>query len=128
MVKLPNGNSLLTVVFPKREVQPKPADEPPAAADPQQLQMMRQVLKGMKIGIAVEVQEKLVKTNSTYAEGNKVTLLEMDLGELLNNEGKFKEFATRQPDSVEETKKLLKDVKGFKVTLEPEITIEFTGK
>ncbi len=124
--KLDNGNTLLTIAFPKG----KPADAAggqakPKPMPPQQMAMMKQMLKGMKISIVVEVEGKLVKTSSPYVEGSKVTLLEVDMDALLADEAKFQELATRNPQSPEEMKEVLKGVKGCKFVPEPEVTIEF---
>jgi len=134
LAKLPNGNAQLTVTFPKQDPAKKKEKEgagekpPEQEPDPQELEQMKMIFKGMKIGVAVEVQDKLVKTNSAHVDGNKVTLFEMDFAALVDDAAALKSFAKKQPDTLEETKALLKDLKGFKVNLENEVTIEFSGK
>ena len=54
----------------------------------------------------------------------------MDFSELLSNEPLLREMAARKRESMtlEDAKPLLKNLKGFKVNLDPEVQIEFAGK
>jgi hypothetical protein len=61
-------------------------------------------------------------------EGSKVTLLEMDFSQLLKNEDLSKQASFFNGQSLEDAKALLRQVKGFKVNLEPEVQIEFEGQ
>lgn len=133
-----NGHSILTVVGPEPEVTPEaeeattePGPETPGEKPgPEQLAQMRKMFEGLKIAIAVEVAGKLVRTTSPYVDGNRVTLLEMDFAQLLEDPEKLELLAGTGPgvDSIQEAKGLLKDVPGIKVILDPETTIEFTGR
>ncbi len=131
--------SKLTVVFPPQAAKTEGEGEagteggteatPPEGEqkepDPQELEQAKMFFKDMKISIIVEAGTEVVETNCEYVEGARVTLLEMDFGALMDNMDKFKEMAQAKPKSMEETKELLKGVKGFKITPESEITIEF---
>ncbi|MFN7973864.1 MAG: hypothetical protein U0166_16200 [Acidobacteriota bacterium] len=97
------------------------ADAPP---DPAAMAQMKELFKGMKLGVAVEVDGKLVKTNSAYVEGNKVTVLEMDFDALLDDPKALEKMAARKGDTLDDAKEILKDVKGIKVNLVPELFIE----
>jgi hypothetical protein len=129
--KLTNGHSQLVAVFsqgqPKKTsdelvVEPsKPAKAPTA----EQLEQAKKFFAGFRIGMAVEVQGKLIKTNSLYQEGNKVTLLEMDFSELLSNDALLQQAAAIKGQNLGEAKELLKGIKGFKINLAPEVSIEF---
>jgi hypothetical protein len=129
--KLPNGHSQLVAVFsqrpPKKTSDESVAEPSKAAKAPtaEQLEQAKKFLAGFRIGMAVEVQGELVKTNSLYQEGNKVTLLEMDFSELLSNDALLQQAATTG-QNLEEAKALLKGLKGFKINLDPEVSIEFS--
>jgi HD superfamily phosphodiesterase len=84
------------------------------------------VLDGLKIDVAVEVAGSIVKTNSAYVEGNRVTLLQMDFSQLLQDQDQLAKLS--QPKSIEEAKAALKNIKGFKVNIEKQIDIEFAAK
>jgi hypothetical protein len=125
--KQPAGTSLLTVVFPEPQInQRKKAGETPPAVpkpDPAKLAMAKKLFEDLKVEISVDVLGSIVKTNSPYVQGSKVTLLEMDFSQLLDNDQLLGQVT--QPGSIEEAKKLLQGVKGFKVNLDREVTIEF---
>lgn len=133
--KLPNGHSRLAAVLaspgsrsqrttPKDlEVTPSGALKSPTA---EQLEQAKKLFAGLRISMAVEVQGRIVKTNSVYQEGAKVTLLEMDFSELLSNDAMLQQVAAIKGQNLEEAKELLKGLRGFKINLDPEIQIEFS--
>ena len=127
--KQPAGTSQLTVVFPdaKLEDARKDAttdkDGKKKTIEPGQLEMMKKLFDGLKVSIDVEVLGTIVKTNSPYVQGSRVTLLEMDFSQLLANDQLLAQIG--EPGSLEEAKQMLKNVKGFKVNLDREVTIEF---
>jgi hypothetical protein len=127
--KQPSGTSQLTVVFPegKLEQARKDAttdnDGKKKSIEPGQLEMMKKLFDGLKVAIDVDVLGTIVKTNSPYVQGSRVTLLEMDFSQLLSNDQLLAQIG--EPGSVEEAKQMLKNVKGFKINLDREVTIEF---
>ena len=130
--KLPNGHSQLVAVFsqrPPKKTSDESAVEPSKAAKAptaEQLEQARKFFAGFRIGMAVEVQGNLVRTNSMYQDGTKVTLLEMDFSELLSNDTLMQQAAAIKGQNLEEAKELLKGLKGFKINLDPEVSIEFS--
>jgi hypothetical protein len=124
--KAPSGNPQLTVVMGdmKRDGA-KPAATPAPAAGSDEMAMMKQMFKGMRILMAVDVEGKVVKTNSPYAEGNRVTILDIDMDKLLANPD-VKSLDPIFEGSLDDARKALKGVKGIKMNLEPEVQIEFS--
>jgi hypothetical protein len=123
----PGGTSVVTVVFPEPDFSKKKKDTESETEskkpDPTQLAMMKKMLDGLRIEIALEVAGAIVKTNSAYVQGSKVTLLEMDFAELMNNDAALEKLSN--PESLEEAKQMLKGVKGVKVNLDREVSVEF---
>ena len=78
---------------------------------------------GVAIFAVLDVVGTIVKTNSPYVQGSRVTLLEMDFSELMNNDALLSQMG--EPDSVEDAKKMLQNVKGFKINLDKEVSVEF---
>jgi hypothetical protein len=134
--RLPNGHSVLTAVFGKQTSKKASSDEAEStspqtskstkAPTAEQLEQAKKLFAGFRIGLAVEVQGTLVNTNSVHREGEQVTLLEMDFSELLSNETLMRQAAAIKGQDLEEAKELLKRLKGFKINLDPEVTIEFS--
>lgn len=132
--RLPNGHSQLSILFPEPKLSDKKPDSRPTAGQPKkgaapdaaQLEMMKKVFEGLKIDLAVEVAGPIVKTNSAYVEGNRVTLLQMDFEQLLQNQDQLSRMT--EPKSIEEAKAALKNIKGFKINVDKTVTIEFAAK
>jgi len=132
--KLTKGNpSQLVVKMPKE----KPVDKPEESKeevkqdkidDPNSemvMAQMKEMFGGMKIGLAVEVMGTIVQTNATHREGSMITLMEMDFGKLFAQPEDLKKFSTVKPNTIEDAKKLMKDIPGIKVELNKEVTIDF---
>jgi hypothetical protein len=124
--KLPGGNSLVTVLFPEPSFERTTTTGTKPKPSPEQLAQMKQMLDGLKIDVELEPQGTLVKTNSPYVTGNRVTLVSLDFGEVLKNDAALERLG--HPQSIEEAKAMLKDVKGVKVNLDKEVTVEFAGR
>lgn len=126
------GKSVVTVVQP----QPPPAEKPAGSPDPQagpdmgaaMWIMMKPMMKGLSIKTVLEVDGPLVKTNSPYATGSSVSLLELDFDKITADDANFKRFTRAGADPSTLDPKLLQGVKGIKVSPAREITVEFTGR
>lgn len=122
--KFDKGNpASLTVTMPQPEFKKK--EPQPAGVEDMAMQMAQQMFKDMKITLAIEVAGEIKETNAEYRDGARVTLMEMDMNKLLANPAKFKELAKADPQSLQETKALLKGLDGVKVETAPEVKISF---
>lgn len=124
------GTSLLTVQFQDKPdaATPKP-DMPqggPDMTDPTVLNMVKAMFDGFKIGIDLQVAGSIVKTNAEYVNGSRITLLEMDLAQLFEDQEKLKALQGKVGPgaSLTEVKPYLKDVKGIKID-GPTVMVEF---
>jgi hypothetical protein len=133
--RVPNGNAVLTVVFarPKPEAAKEQAAKTSPPASPEvsarQMAMTKQMFKGLHLGIVVDVHGKVVKTNSLYVEGSKVTLMDIDFDRLLSDNEGFKAFSAKMETAKGDDRKImeaLKGINGLKITTDPEISIEFS--
>lgn len=131
--QLPDGNGLLTILqpgvgkamtnSPTTAAKTDPGVDPNTAA--QGIEMMNAFMKGLKVEMAVQV-PRLIKTNSAYVDGGTVTLLSMDFDQVLADPKMMERMNGAK--TLADTKALLKDFKGIKVNLEPQLTIEFAGR
>ena len=128
--------SKLVVTFPAQKnaaVDPPAApdstktseDKPNKESDPQALEMMKNLFKDMKLVISLKFEGTIVKTNAAYRNGSTVTLVEMDFNKFLDNAALLKQLSAAKPQSVEETKALLKSVEGLKFETNNPVTVEF---
>jgi hypothetical protein len=118
MTTLENGNSLLRISVP----QPIRANGGGALPPADQIAMARSFLAGARVSIAVEPAGAIVRASTPYVEGNRVTLLEVDLDQLLKDDVLARIREARTPDDL---KAVVASVPGLKLNLDPEITIEF---
>lgn len=133
--------SVLTVTFPDGpgeakagggQTQNQPRQNQPKARNPsmgpEMLKMVAGFFKGLRVTIGVEVLGTLVKTSSPYVEGNRVTLLDMDMEQLFSQPAAMEQMESLiGPDaSITEARAALEKagVKGIKVN-DPVVTIEF---
>jgi hypothetical protein len=120
----------LTVKLPPPDLAAK--DEPktsepaqPAGGDEMAMMMMREMFKDMKMSASIEVAGKIAQTNAAFAEGSRVTLMEMDFNKVLANPEKFKALSKAQPKSLADAEALLKGVEGVKIETQPKVTVKF---
>jgi hypothetical protein len=123
MTRDPNGNAVLHVNVPENALVQAIASN--AATLPQQLPMIRMLLAGAHITLMVEPAGAIVRASTPYVDGPRVTLLEVDLDQVLKDPDALL-ARVQAAKTVDEIKAALKDVPGLKMALEREITIEFT--
>jgi hypothetical protein len=103
----------------------KPQKEQPPGGDDMAMQMMQQIFKDMKICLAVEVAGAITESNAEYREGSRVTLLQVDMNQLLADPDKLKTMAKAQPQSLQEAKTLMTGLGGMKIEAAPEVKVKF---
>jgi hypothetical protein len=122
------GSSVITVTFNEKTTAGAPAAEakPAQPPDPAMMQMIKSMFQGFRVAIDLEVDGKIVKTNADYVAGSRVTLLEVDMSALLEDEAKLTAIQSKlKPGaSIADVKPYLKDVKGIKIN-DPVVTIEY---
>ena len=90
----------------------------------QQLAMAQQMMGDMRMALKLEFPGGIAETNARHQDGNKVTVMDIDFGKLMAQEGKFKEFMKAQPGSPAEAAKLLKGVDGVKIETAEKLTVK----
>jgi hypothetical protein len=128
------GSKVLTITMPegkKKDVATTKPAKPEGAPDmndmpPEAMAMMKTMFQGAKIGIDVEVAGQLIKSNSPYVAGSRVTLMEVDLGAMMEDPKKLQQMQELGSGaSFEDARKVLADVKGVKLPAARVTTIEF---
>ena len=131
--KLEKGDpATLVINFPPMAKPPKEKKQKVAKKDKEaekkEMDELREMFKDMYIGITIQPEGEIVETDATYRDGNKITMLEIDFGKLVQNEKEFETFAKKEPETVEETKELLKHLPGFKVELNRKVVVKFINR
>jgi hypothetical protein len=94
----------------------------PAAAS--QIGMVKTMLAGAKVLLMAEPAGTLVKTSSPFVAAGRVTLLEIDLDEVLKDETLLPRLQAAKTQ--DEAKAIVQGATGLKINLDRDITIEFT--
>jgi hypothetical protein len=122
MTRNAGGNAVLQINVPE----PNFLDALGSPNATAQIGMVRTLLAGARVLLAAEPAGTVVRTSSPYLEGSRVTLLEVDLDEVLKDETLLPRLqAATTPD---EAKAIVKGAAGLKINLDRAITIEFTPK
>jgi hypothetical protein len=116
----PNGNAVLHIHVPEPNF--LEALGSPAAAN--QIGMVKTMLAGARMLLVAEPGGALARTSSPYVEGRRVTLLEVDLDEVLGDDTLLPRLQAAKTQ--EEAKAILQSAPGLKINLDRDITIEFT--
>jgi hypothetical protein len=120
----PDGVAVLKILVPRLAIFPS---GPNGAAQPptlEQIAMVKQLLAGARLTVTVEPEGRLVQTTSPFVEGNRVTLVDVDI----DRAGADPDLAKKLQGATtpEATKAALNSLAGVKITLDPEISIEFS--
>ena len=99
--------------------------KPDKESDRESIEMMKKLFKDMKLSIAIKVDGVIVKTNATYREGSKITLMDIDFAKIIDNIELLKKISTINPNSIEEMKSWLRDIPGVRNEFCNPVVVEF---
>ena len=85
--------------------------------------LVRDLVQGSRLTLAVEPNGTIVRANTPYVEGRRVTLLDVELERIATDEFEMKMSGARTD---EERRAVLSDAAGAKIAIAPEIIIDFT--
>lgn len=116
-------DGVLTMVNPQDK--DAAAGEKPEAEeiDDQSLEMARQMMGDMKMSLKLTFPGGIAETNASHHEGDTVTLMEMEMGKLLEDPAKFRQLAQAQPESPREMQQALEGIEGVKVESQDELKV-----
>jgi hypothetical protein len=124
--------STLTVTMPENAKDNKGTNEVKKgeqpgknASDPGAAEMIKMFFKDMSIGIAIEIDGKIIRTNATYQDKSRITLIDMHFGKILENEKVFEKLNAAQPKTIAEMKELVKGIIGLKIEMNNPVVVVF---
>jgi hypothetical protein len=118
-----NGNAVLHIALPEPNL---PGGDAAGgnAAFVQQAPMLRSMLANARISIVIEPAGRLVRTSSPFVDGQRVTLIDLNLDELLGNAALLTQLQSAR--SADDLRAALKEAPGIRMVLDRDVTIEFT--
>jgi hypothetical protein len=126
LTRRPDGVASLKILVPRPSVLPfgpSGTTTRTSSAGPDQIAMFKQLLAGARLSVAVEPAGHVVATSSPYVDGDRVTLIDVDVDEAMKDPTVVERL--RSSTTLEEAKGVIAGVPGLKIILDPEITIEF---
>jgi len=120
LTREPDANAVLHIHVPE----PNFLDALGSPSAQQQIGMVKNLLAGARVLLAAEPAGSLVRTSSPYVDGQRVTLLEVDLDEVLKDDTLLPRLQAAK--SEDEAKAVVQNARGLKINLTRDITIEFT--
>lgn len=87
--------------------------------------MMKQMFTDMKFKTTIEFEGGIKKTNATFVEGNKITLMAMDFNKVMEDAEAYKTLGTLQSATPAEQKEAMKNLPGVKFETEEKISVKF---
>jgi hypothetical protein len=116
----PNGNAVLHIFVPE----PNFLDALGSPAAQSQIGMVKTMLAGARMLLTAEPAGPLVGSSSPYVDGQRVTLLEVDLDEVLKDDTLLPRLQAAKTE--DEAKAIVQSARGLKINLQRDITIEFS--
>lgn len=119
----------LTVTMPEPEKPaadaPKPEGATPdLAGNPEAEAMMKQMMGDMKMSFKLVIEPGISETDATHRDGKTITLMEMEMGKLLEKPDTFKKLASADQSNPAAAMELLKGIEGVKMETKKEITVK----
>ena len=126
LTRLPDGNTQLKILVPRPGMLPLATANANGEVTPpsvEQIEMVRGMLAGARLTVAVEPEGQLVSTTSPFVDGNRVTLIDLDIDKAASDPDLVKKL--QAPKTLDDAKTAINSVPGLKITLDPEISIVF---
>lgn len=120
------GTLSITMPEPEKPAADSPAAEaaPDLAGNPEMEGMMKEMLADMKMSFKLVVEPGIAGTDATYRDGNTVTLVEMEMGKLLEKPDTFKKLTSAGNGDPSAAMEALKGVEGVKMESKPKVTVK----
>jgi hypothetical protein len=98
--------------------------KPDAAEQAQAEQMMKAMFADMKVSFKLVIEPGIAECDATHVDGNAITLMEMNFGELMTNPDGMKIMEKLEGKKPEEVAEMVKGLKGVKVETKEKFTVK----
>jgi len=121
-----DGKLTVKMPEPDKPEAPDAADddsEGPDMDSPEAQAMMKQMLGDMKVSLKIVIEPGIAETTASHQDANTITLMEMDMGKLVENPDNLKKLTSVKQDDPAAAMDAFKGVDGVKFEAKPEITV-----
>lgn len=96
----------------------------PDMDSPEAMAMMKQMMGDMKMSLKVVIEPGIAETNATHQDANTITLMEMNMGKLVENADSLKKLGTIDQNDPAAAMEALKGIDGVKIESKREVTVK----
>ncbi|MEN8772042.1 MAG: hypothetical protein ABF379_17410 [Akkermansiaceae bacterium] len=119
------ADGVLTINLPQPEAGEETAEEEPHTGNPNNpnAAMMAGMMKGMKISAKIVIADGIAETNATHKDGNTITMVEMNMDEIMKNPGAMGSLmgAGENPGAAA---KAMQKIEGVKTETKEKVTVK----
>lgn len=101
----------------------KPEGMPDMENNPQAEAMMKQMMGDMKMSFKIVVEPGIAETDATHRDGKTITLMEMEMGKLLEKPDTLKKLTSVGQSDPAAAMELFKGIDGMKMETKKEISV-----
>jgi len=117
-IKLPQPEKLDTADLPAAENAERPnMDSPEVQA------MVKEMFADMKLSLKVVLDSGISETNATYKNGDTITLMDVNMGKLVENADVMKKLIKVDPKDPSAAMDALKGIEGVKIEPQKNVTV-----
>lgn len=123
----PGNPANVIIHMPKNQMKEKEEEtEKDTSQNSQEnIEKVKEIMKDMKISLKLNINGKITSTNASYVNGSNITLFKINFNDLLDNPEKLKELQSKNPQSLEEMRELVKGIKGIKIEFNNPVEVSF---
>jgi len=90
----------------------------------QMVEMMKPFFRSMAFGVEIIIEGDISSTNATHRDGNRITLINMDMGKIIDNDTLFTEVINSEDMQDEKMQAKLEEV-GVQIEAQEEVFVHF---
>lgn len=90
----------------------------------QMVAMMKPFFRSMAFGVEIIIEGAISSTNATHRDGNRITLINMDMGKIIDNDSLFAEVINSEDMQNEKMRAKLEEV-GVQIEAQEEVFVHF---
>ncbi|QTN34111.1 hypothetical protein HZ994_17905 [Akkermansiaceae bacterium] len=91
--------------------------------DPQQMAMMKPMLAEMRVSMKLVIADGIAETNASYVDGNAITLMDVQVGKMLDHGDAIKKIAETAKTDMAAAKAEFAKLDGIKMETKDDVTV-----
>lgn len=121
-LKFAYADGKLKIIVPPADFDDMNMDDD-EGGDPQQAAMMKQMMADMRITMKLVIADGIAETNATYVEGNTVTLMDVQVGKMLEQNDALKKISETAKTDMDAAKAEFAKLDGIKMETKEDATL-----